>query len=217
MIIPLEKRLKKSMHVEIARLQDEVVEILYGIENELIVHGDTAIWRCYGGNRFSEDLDFYCRNIARIERHFREKVEGRGLTILKFKKTKNLIFCKISDRNIQIRVEINYAARVRSVLRPYEKTDGSFLDVLTLSPEDLILEKITAYKQRRFIRDIYDVYHILKYVKNEKKEEKIRPQMSKLLASLQQPIDEKNLKAVVYSGKIPSFSQIAEYLRKGLQ
>lgn len=210
MIIPLEKRLRKSMHVEIARLQDEIVEMLYSIENELVVHGGTAIWRCYGGNRFSEDLDFYCRNIARIERHFREKIEGRGLTILKFKKTKNLIFCKVSDGNIEIRVEINYAARVRSVLRPYEKTDGSFMDVLTLSAEDLILEKTNAYGQRRFIRDIYDVFHLMKYLKDE---ERVRPEMLKLLSALQPPVDEKNLKAVVYSGKIPSFSQMADYLK----
>jgi len=57
--IPLEKRLKKRMDVEIAFLQDEVVEILYAIESRLVLHGGTAVWRCYGGNRLSEDLDFY--------------------------------------------------------------------------------------------------------------------------------------------------------------
>ena len=43
------------------------------------------------------------------------------------------------------------------------------MDVLTLSPENLILEKIGAYENRRFIRDIYDVYHLSNYVTEARK------------------------------------------------
>ncbi len=212
MIIPLEKRLRKRMHVEIALLQDETAEILYGIENNLVLHGGTAVWRCYGGNRFSEDLDFYCRDAGRIEERLKTKLEERGLTVPKFKKTDNLIFCKVSNGGVEIRIEINHSARkAGAIVRPYEKTDGSFMDVLTLSPEDLVLEKIGAYSGRRFIRDIYDIYHLSNYLKNEIK---IGPKVVEFLGSLKLPVDEENLKAIVYSGKIPSFEQIVEALKR---
>jgi len=213
MIIPLEKRLKKRMHVEIARLQDEVVEILYGIENGLVMHGGTAVWRCYGGNRFSEDLDFYCRNIGRIEAGLKTKLEERGLMISKFRKTENLVFCKIENGSVEVRVEINHSARKPAkpaIVKPYEKSDGSFMDVLTLSPEDLILEKIDAYENRKFIRDIYDVYHLSNYATQGGLEK-----LASFVASeIKAPVDEENLNAIVYAGKIPSFNQIVEALRR---
>lgn len=211
MIIPLEKRLKKKMHIEIALLQDEVLEILYNIENNLVLHGGTAIWRCYNGNRFSEDLNFYCRNIEKLERELKKKIEAQNLTILKFKKTTNLIFCKISDGNREVRLEINYAAGKTGIVKSYEKTDCSFMDVLTLSPEELILEKISAYENRRFIRDIYDVYHLSNYLTDEKKVEK---KVVRLLALLMPPIDKENLKTIVYAGKIPLFEQLVEALKR---
>lgn len=211
MIIPLEKRLKKRMHVEIAMLQDELVEILYGIENNLVFHGGTAVWRCYGGNRFSEDLDFYCKDMGRLEAAFGKKTGERGLMVLKFKKTANLVFCKISNGNVEVRVEINHAVKKAAIAQPYEKADGSFMDVLTLSPEELIREKISAYGNRRFIRDIYDIYHLSNYVRED---EKVQKEVSKLLASLKPPVDEENLSAVVYSGKVLSFLQIVESLKR---
>lgn len=212
MIIPLEKRLRKRMHVEIALLQDEAAEMLYGIENNLVLHGGTAVWRCYGGNRFSEDLDFYCRNIGRIEERLKTKLEERGLTVPKFKKTDNLIFCKVSNGSAEIRIEINHSAKkTGAMVRPYEKTDGTFMDVLTLPPEDLVLEKIGAYSGRRFIRDIYDIYHLSNYLT---KQEEIKPKIFEFLKSLKPPADEENLKAIIYSGKIPSFGQIVEALKR---
>ena len=59
MRIPLANKLKKRLHSETAFLQDEVIDIVYGLEPNAVLHGGTAIWRCYQGNRFSEDLDFY--------------------------------------------------------------------------------------------------------------------------------------------------------------
>jgi predicted nucleotidyltransferase component of viral defense system len=211
MIIPLEKRLRKRMHVETALLQDEAMEILYGIDNGLVFHGGTALWRCYGGNRFSEDLDLYCGDIGKIEREFRKKAAERGLSVLKFKKTANLVFCKVSNGRTEMRIELNHSARKSAIVRPYEKTDGSFMDVLTLSPEDLLMEKIEAYRNRRFIRDIYDVYHLSNYVKDEKT---VKKSVLGLLESLTPPVDVENLKAIVYAGNIPSFEQIVEALKR---
>ncbi len=210
MIIPLEKRLKKRMHVEIALLQDEITELLYGIQNELVFHGGTSIWRCYGGNRFSEDLDFYCADIEKIERDFKKAAQSRGLSVDKFKKTANLIFCKISNGNVEVRVEINFAKSKSAISKPFEKTDGTFMEVLTLSPEELVVEKICAYQNRKFIRDIYDIYHLSNYALDKK----IGSKVAEFLGTIEKPVDMENLRAIVYAGNVPTFEQIVTALKR---
>ncbi|MHB1812966.1 MAG: nucleotidyl transferase AbiEii/AbiGii toxin family protein [Thermoplasmataceae archaeon] len=59
MKIPIANQLKKRQQVEIASLQDELISLMYAVSDDLILHGGTAIWRCFSGKRFSEDLDFY--------------------------------------------------------------------------------------------------------------------------------------------------------------
>ena len=61
--IPLALRIKKAQHKEIAEAQDIVVEELYRIFSKAVFHGGTSIWRCYNGNRFSEDIDVYNQKI----------------------------------------------------------------------------------------------------------------------------------------------------------
>ncbi len=113
---------------------------------------------------------------------------------------------------MEIRIEINHSAKkAGAIVRPYEKTDGSFMDVLTLLPEDLVLEKIGAYSGRRFIRDIYDIYHLSNYLTDDIK---VRPKVAEFLGALEPPVDEENIKTIVYSGKIPSFEQIVEALKR---
>ncbi|MFG1503175.1 MAG: hypothetical protein AAE984_07575 [Cuniculiplasma divulgatum] len=59
MKLSIAKQLKKQSQVQIAFLQDEIMEILYSLTDDLIFHGGTVIWRCYNGKKFSEDLNFY--------------------------------------------------------------------------------------------------------------------------------------------------------------
>ncbi len=205
----MEKRLRKRAHVRLGMLQDEVMDVLYSISDKFILHGGTAIWRCYGGGRFSEDIDLY---LSRLPDGFVEslgsKLKSRGLQLVKFKKTGNLIFCKISSPEAEIRLEINFSTKVRAVSIPYEKIDGSSMIVLCLSAEDLIREKADAYTSRKLIRDIYDVYFLLNLVKNPRLLSKLKP----IVIKFQKPMDEDNLKAIIYSGAIPSFEQMLEYV-----
>ena len=54
-------KLKKKMHKDIALLQDIFIDILYEIFPDCVLHGGTAVWRCYNGTRFSEDIDVYIK------------------------------------------------------------------------------------------------------------------------------------------------------------
>jgi len=69
--IPIILMLKKGYHKKIARAQDIIVEEMGKTLNRAVLHGGTAIWRCYQGNRFSEDIDVYIpRNVDKISSFF---------------------------------------------------------------------------------------------------------------------------------------------------
>ena len=207
MNIPLEKRLKKRLHVEIGYLQDELVEILYNVSNNLVMYGGTAVWRCYKGNRFSEDLDFYGQLDVKL---FVKKLKERGLTLNKEKQTENLIFMKVSNGRVEVRLEINKSLAKKGTIVAYEKMDGSFFDVYALTVDEIILEKIDAYNSRRFIRDLYDIYHLVRtYAIDSGTKSKIK----EFIDSIQPPVNENVLKALVYSGVPPTFKTMVNYLR----
>ena len=84
MAIVLFNRLKKKLHREIALLQDELIDIIYSIEPNAVLHGGTAIWRCFQGNRFSEDLDFYLTPSKNFKETFFNACKARYLTLLMF-------------------------------------------------------------------------------------------------------------------------------------
>ena len=123
----------------------------------------------------------------------------------KYKQTANLVFAKVSNGSVEVRLEINTRKTVEKVVGEYEKADGSRMDIYTLSPEALIEEKMAAYRGRRLIRDIYDIYHLSRHAAN-------MLGIGEFLQGIAPPIDEKNLRAVVYSGVAPSFRQMVEVL-----
>ncbi|MFA6328678.1 MAG: nucleotidyl transferase AbiEii/AbiGii toxin family protein [Candidatus Micrarchaeia archaeon] len=214
MDLPLEKRLRKRLHVDVGRLQDEVMEAAYALDGGLVFHGGTAIWRCFSGNRFSEDLDLYCARESRIAEGLESELASRSLVLAKLKKTGNLIFAKVSDGRAEVRLELNLAARKKGNAMRYERMNGSGMDVLCLSAEELIIEKTEAYKNRRFVRDLYDVYHLSGLAAGSAATGKA---IASLLRDFKPPVDEKNLSVIVYSGAIPSTGQMLLALRRRLQ
>jgi len=81
------------------------------------------------------------------------------------------------------------------------------MNVLTLSAEDLILEKILAYRKRKKVRDVYDINFLLKFVNNR---EKIEKKLKEFLKTFEKPVDEKELSALIISGVAPSTKTILE-------
>ncbi|MFH1587528.1 MAG: nucleotidyl transferase AbiEii/AbiGii toxin family protein [Candidatus Diapherotrites archaeon] len=209
MKIPLFKRLRKRLHRDLALLQDEVVDIVYGISQGAVLHGGTAIWRCYQGNRFSEDLDFYLKAGKNFRQEFSKRALSSGLELRKFRQTANTIFSSVSNGVVEVRLELALRTAKNPVVRAYEKADGSHMDVFTLSPESLLLEKIDAYRNRKLVRDFYDIYFL-----NMKITERgaVKKGIRDLLAGGIGPVDEKNLRTLIYSGAIPSYGQMLNAL-----
>lgn len=207
MDIPL-KNMLRGQQAALAQLQDEAVEIMYAAAPDAVLHGGTAIWRCYNGRRFSEDLDFY----ASAGEGFREKLASEalkhGLGITKWRKTDNSICARVSDGNTGVSVKIALRSINGRVLAKFRKADGSHMDIYTLPPEGLIAEKARAFASRKLIRDIYDVY----FLSGIADMGKAGPELRELLGSLPKPVDEKNLRTLVYSGIAPSFKEMASAL-----
>jgi predicted nucleotidyltransferase component of viral defense system len=210
MKIPLAKRLKKKLHIDTALLQDELMDIIYSLKQNAVLHGGTSIWRCYEGNRFSEDLDFYFSVSDEFRNKLAAKLKERDLLLKKYRKTWNVVFSRISDNQREVRLEINFTGqKLTPIIKAYEKTDGSYMDIFTLSVEHLLLEKIHAYKTRKLIRDVYDIHHLIKYAEVEQ----VKKPLADFLLNIEKPADELTLKTLVYSGAIPSFKHMVASLK----
>jgi predicted nucleotidyltransferase component of viral defense system len=200
--------MRRERHKKIARLQDIAVETLYRVFPRGVLHGGTAIWRCYSGNRFSEDVDIYIQKDAdRINRLF-EELERAGFEIIKKRTTKNSLYSSLSFEGVEVRLEALFK-RASGVVREYETYEGILLNVFTLTPEEMIDEKISAYMKRGKVRDLYDIFFLLRYVE---KNEPVKARLRKLLRDFQKPVDEKELKTLIMFGAIPTTKHIVEYL-----
>ncbi|MEM3245678.1 MAG: nucleotidyl transferase AbiEii/AbiGii toxin family protein [Candidatus Micrarchaeaceae archaeon] len=208
MELTIENKLKRETQKKVAELQDETIELIYDIAPDTVIHGGTAIWRCYHGNRFSEDIDAYLRYDNKFKESLEREAKKRNLILSKFRETANTLFSEVRDSDTVIKFEAT-RSKVNGKPVTYEKANGSFIDVLSLSPKDLMLEKITAYLSRKKIRDIYDVYFLSRYVSDDD----IKVKIKEILKKMPKPVDEQDLKAIVYIGAVPSYEQMIENLR----
>ena len=211
---PIEVKLNNSGQVALARLQDAIVEALVEVEPGIIFHGDTAIWRCYNGNRFSEDVDIYATN-AQIRKL------DLGLMWSLSKRNATMEYPTYTDRMVGIRstdARSKYEAMktprgIRSVQAEYVRTDGSKLFVNTLSVKSFISEKIGTYVKRRYVRDFYDLYHLISI---EKPDGATKSLVKRFLPGAERPIDESKLKDLVYTGIAPSFDTMKTSIEKAV-
>ncbi len=208
-MMPLILRLKKATHKEIAKAQDIIVETMYEVFNDAVIHGGIAIWRCYNGNRFSEDIDVYLpRDIDRINKLF-ELFEKKGFQINKKKIGENSIYSSLSTNRVIVRFEALFK-KVKGSLKEYEKAEGNFITAYTLTPEELIEEKINTYLKRLKVRDLYDIFYLLRYTNKDI----LSIKLQKFLKEFKKPIDEKELKLLILEGIVPSIDEMISYIRR---
>lgn len=212
-LIPLEKRLKKSVHKKIALAQDLIIDSLYNFFPKAVIHGGTSIWRCYSGKRFSEDIDVYIPRAFGTKVNFvdfLESLKANGFSVRKFKQTNNSVFSKFKFSNVEVRFEAVFKNVKEILAKPFETSDGTFMNVYTLSPENLVIEKISAYKTRRKARDLYDIWFLLNLVEDVEKVESFLTNLEKIA---DMPKDYKNLRTLIILGAVPSMEDIIEGIR----
>jgi len=208
MDLPIINLLKKRSQIEIAGLQDEIIEVVYAALPNAVLHGGTAIWRCYNGRRFSMDVDIYA-GASELKERFVDGLKTRQLALTKYKETENVIYSVISNGTVEVKLEIS-KRRIRGTAMPYARADGSKISVITLKPEELIVEKVSAYSNRRLIRDLYDIY----YLSQITDELGARRAVSKLIKKIESPVGEGLLETLIYVGAVPTYADMVLYLKR---
>ena len=156
-MLPLTLRIKKETQRKIALLQDFIVEEVYKHFDHAVLHGGTAIWRCYAGKRFSEDLDFYLpKDNSKINDLF-ESLKQKGFKVIKRKVSENSIYSELELNRVHVRLEATFQ-KIHGHLTDYETLDGSIISIYSLTPEEFVKEKVPTYQKRRKIRDLYDIF-----------------------------------------------------------
>jgi predicted nucleotidyltransferase component of viral defense system len=142
---------------------------------EMVFKGGTALSKCFGLNRFSEDLDFTCHERIdtrkleeglkrfRIDYEMEKKEYENGLKIT----TRLIGPLYIGIRNSMCKFIIDFSYRENVLLKPETKTVGRFLeeipsfDVLVMNEREILAEKIRAIMTRTKARDVYDLWFLI--------------------------------------------------------
>lgn len=210
-MLPLHQRLKKQNHKDLALAQDLIIKELYVFFPRAVLHGGTGIWRCYGGQRFSEDLDVYLPRDETPLLALFAQLEKVGFRVVKRKIIKNSLYSKLQFQRAEVRLEALFKAKEgASVLKEYETAEGSFATVYTLSPEQFVQEKVAAYLNRKKIRDLYDIFFLLRLVKTK---EAVLPDLQLLLAQTPKPVDEQELRVLIFEGPTPTVDKMIQYIK----
>lgn len=209
MKIPLQARLKREIHRKIAYAQDLVVKEVYSVFDKAVFHGGTAIWRCYNGNRFSEDLDFYLiKDSEKIELLFKN-LKKIGFEIKKKKILERSIYSELEIDRTCVRLEATFQ-KISGVICSYEMSDGNLISVYSLTAEQFLAEKSNTYLQRHKVRDLWDIFFLLNKIENLTKIKEV----SALIKNYKKPVDESDLKAILLEGIVPSASEMIDYIKR---
>jgi len=158
-------------------MQNIVLFCIYKIyANELIFKGGTALSKCYGLDRFSEDLDFTSKvyfdtnklksklkafqlEFEFEEKEFQEKTTKITLRIHGplYNGTRNSLCKLILD--ISYRDNLLISPEIVKIIS--QREIPSF-DVYVMNKEEILTEKLRAIITRDKARDVYDIWYLLK-------------------------------------------------------
>ncbi|MGC9157138.1 MAG: nucleotidyl transferase AbiEii/AbiGii toxin family protein [Candidatus Micrarchaeia archaeon] len=215
--MPFYEELKTEEQRRIAMLQDTAIDIVDRAIKSYALHGGTAIWRCYNGNRFSYDLDFYfgekdiCKKIMKIASAYSLRFDCSD---------KRKVYAKLYGYSAHVGIQADLK-KVKGTPVSFLKYNGSAITVFVLSPTDLFLEKISAYKDRLESKDLYDLYQLASgdlsgaYTINKAK---IKPKLIGLLSDFKKPADNwQDLELMLLHGRLPTLEYVLSYLKKLVQ
>jgi len=135
-------------------LQDEVLEIIFEVENEFYLTGGTCLSRFYHEKRYSDDLDFFTNNSKRypfaiknikiaLQKKFKLIIEVESRDFTRF---------KINDI-LQIDFVNDISSRYKDIII---LENGYIIDNI----ENILSNKLTAVIGRDNPKDIFDIYLI---------------------------------------------------------
>jgi len=134
--------------------------------------GGTVLFKYYGSQRFSEDLDLASSKRINLDRVIAMlESEGFEISHSKVRWTGNVIYAKYEVRHpfellsTSVRINISVFGSIGDYhkirfISPYP--DIPEFDVLVVSPQKILSDKLEALMTRRKPRDLYDIIYILR-------------------------------------------------------
>ena len=221
------RRLRLTDQIWKDYLQDIVLYLLYRKMPKMVFGGGTCIWKVMKGDRFSEDIDAYVYPIPRdIGDYLKKELSllGMSCNTLKEKRTENMVFIKIAlsfpshPREIIISIEILFSrprkTKEMTMYSPYP--DVPPVEMIVISPEEMLVNKVSAICDRNKPRDVHDLYLLLKMGINvdfEAIKNKIPRFNSKMLEKkiIEKRSEWKSLEPLVLT-RLPAFKDEAEFI-----
>lgn len=204
--LPLSKILRGKL-LRTAELQDLIMFEL-SKSFSFVLHGGTAVWRVYGGKRFSYDIDVYHNNPEDVAKHF---YSSDLFKVLKSKITPSkVLYLKIGNDVVSELESSPVPKWVKTVEASFWLVDGSSMVVATLTPESLLKEKVRAFIDRKTAKDLYDVFYLLDFCDKSR----IRGEVEKIMPLLEsEPKDFPGLPELILVGKPPSFEAVVRKVK----
>ena len=151
------------------------------VGNELLFKGGTALQKCYGLNRFSEDLDFNLIEDISIEKMLDKTIRGMNLfgcdsevkklkedeiSIVYLARSKGPLYDRTEKSLSYIRIEISKRndvslTPVRNEVVPIYRDLPPYI-AFVMNPSEIMAEKIRAIMTRDRARDLYDLYFLIR-------------------------------------------------------
>ena len=175
------KGLVNKEYIEKDYFQDLLLFNIYKKTNILIFKGGTALYKLYGLQRFSEDLDFSLLkkiNADEIINIIKEAVNQiEGAKIKEIKKTHGSLLIKVGFDGLltkynTVRIDISTdnpvieKFDVKSYVSQYIDINPFSIRILNL--KEILAEKIHSIFARQKARDLYDLFFLLKFVEFNK-------------------------------------------------
>ena len=153
--------------------QEIILFILYSeFGKELVFKGGTALTKCYGFDRFSEDLDFtgaidkdLDRIISKGLRKFYIDFESKKIDNKLVYRINGPLYANHPNTSCKIIIDIR---RESVILEPAIKRIGLHIkeipmfDVVVMAEPEIFAEKIRAIFKRDKARDMYDLFYLVK-------------------------------------------------------
>ncbi len=157
--------------------QEILLFILYReLGSELVFKGGTALTKCFGFNRFSEDLDFTASKQLPLTQIISEGLKKFYIpfTIEQNEYEHSIqIVCRlqgplyVNQPNSLCRIEIDCSYREEILRDTVQKTIGLHISeiptfqVIVMSELEILAEKVRAILTRNKARDVFDMYYLL--------------------------------------------------------
>ncbi len=158
--------------------QTLILFIIYSkVAKELVFKGGTALSKCYGLNRFSEDLDFTVMKRIEAVKAIRKGLddfgikysigEVKGAETKKYRIKINGILYTGAEKT-KCSITLDFSLREKTIIEPKIMTIGYYMDIIpsfevyAMDEKEIFAEKIRAIYTRESARDLYDLAFLIR-------------------------------------------------------